>query len=216
MRFAGRISRKWAGLASMAGLLALFPVSGCTSNRPAPIRYAAAHPGSDGAEPAGCERFCSRPARPDHHPVRRHKRAGRAARTNPDSECVPTPGTLSGIQIWGDAVTWWAQAANRYVRSTRPAPGSVLAPARLERSSTRGHVSAVTEIVSSRILRVDHANWLEGGEISLNVPVIDVSDANDWSKVRVWHVPGGDWGGRTYEVEGFIHPDRVDGAAFGG
>ena len=77
-------------------------------------------------------------------------------------------------------------------------------------------LSAVREIVSSRLLRVDHANWLKGGEISLNVPVIDVSEANDWSKVRVWHVPGGYWGGRTYEVDGFIHPYRIDGASFGG
>jgi hypothetical protein len=34
--------------------------------------------------------------------------------------------------------------------------------------------------------------------------------------VRVWHVPGGYWGGRTYEVEGFIHPYRLDGGSFGG
>ena len=131
----------------------------------------------------------------------------------PYSECVPYARSLSGIQIWGDAVTWWTQAANTYVRSTRPAPGSVLV-LRGWNDDRRGHVSSVTEIVSSRILRVDHANWLKGGEISLNVPVIDVSDANDWSRVRVWHVPGGYWGGRTYEVDGFIHPYRLDGGSF--
>lgn len=42
------------------------------------------------------------------------------------SECVPCARNISGIAIWGDAVTWWAQAASRHVRSGRPAPGSVL------------------------------------------------------------------------------------------
>jgi hypothetical protein len=214
MRFAGRISRKWAGLASMAGLLALFPVSGCTSNRPAPIRYAATTPAATVLSLPAASDFFRAPLDLTTIPYDATN-APLVLRDQPYSECVPYARTLSGIQIWGDAVTWWAQAANRYVRSTRPAPGSVLV-LRGWNDSTRGHVSAVTEIVSSRILRVDHANWLKGGEISLNVPVIDVSDANDWSKVRVWHVPGGYWGGRTYEVEGFIHPYRVDGAAFGG
>jgi hypothetical protein len=36
--------------------------------------------------------------------------------------------------------------------------------------------------------------------------VLDVSPNNDWSQVRVWHIPGGHWGGRVYSVEGFIHP----------
>lgn len=129
----------------------------------------------------------------------------------PHLECVPYARSLSGIEIWGDAVTWWAQAASRYLRSSRPAPGSVLV-LRGYNDDTRGHVSYVREVVSQRLLRIDHANWLRGGEISLNVPVIDVSPANDWSQVRVWHIPGGYWGGRAYEAEGFIHPYRLDGA----
>ena len=129
------------------------------------------------------------------------------------SECVPYVRQVSGIQIWGDAVTWWAQAARLYLRSSRPAPGSVLV-LRGYNDATRGHVSYVREVVSSRLLRIDHANWLSGGEISMNVPVIDVSPQNDWSQVRVWHVPGGYWGGRAYQVEGFIHPYRLqDGPA---
>ncbi|RYY95351.1 MAG: hypothetical protein EON61_22060 [Alphaproteobacteria bacterium] len=77
----------------------------------------------------------------------------------------------------------------------------------------RGHVSVVKEIVDTRTIRVDHANWMRGGEISINVPVTDVSPDNDWSQVRIWHVPGGYWGGRTYQVQGFIHPYRLDGGA---
>lgn len=133
----------------------------------------------------------------------------------PYSECVPYARQLSGIQIWGDAVTWWGQAASTYVRSSRPAPGSVLV-LRGFNDQTRGHVSYVREVVSSRLLRVDHANWLKSGEISLNVPVIDISPGNDWSQVRIWHVPGDYWGGRAYDAEGFIHPYRIDGANFSG
>lgn len=33
---------------------------------------------------------------------------------------------------------------------------------------------------------------------------MDVSEAGDWSEVRVWNVPGRHWGGRTYRVQGFI------------
>ncbi len=33
---------------------------------------------------------------------------------------------------------------------------------------------------------------------------------NDWSQVRVWHIPGGYWGGRTYEARGFIHPYQLE------
>ena len=119
-------------------------------------------------------------------------------------QCVPFARQASGIQIFGDAHTWWAQAAGRYPRSSSPAPGSVLVM-RGYRNPGRGHVAVVTEIVSERVIRVDQANWLNGGEISVGVPVIDVSAENDWSAVRVWHIPGGHWGGRVYQVEGFIH-----------
>jgi hypothetical protein len=33
------------------------------------------------------------------------------------------------------------------------------------------------------------------------------------SKSFIWHIPGGDRGGRACEPEGFIHPDRRDGAS---
>jgi hypothetical protein len=130
----------------------------------------------------------------------------------PASECVPYARNLSGVQIWGDAVTWWAQADGRYARSGRPAEGSVLV-LRGWNDDKRGHVAVVKAILSQRVIRVDHANWLHGGEVSINVPVIDVSAANDWSEVRIWHVPGGYWGGRTYLAQGFIHPYQLNGAA---
>ena len=70
----------------------------------------------------------------------------------------------------------------------------------------RGHVAVVARIVSSRVILVNHANWLNHGEISLNVPVADVSPNNDWSQVRVWYIPNAQWGARVYQADGFIHP----------
>ncbi|MGE0594991.1 MAG: CHAP domain-containing protein [Hyphomonadaceae bacterium] len=120
-------------------------------------------------------------------------------------QCVPFARNASGIQIYGDANTWWGQAAGRYPRSSSPAPGSVFVM-RGYNDPSRGHVAVVTGIISERVIRVDQANWLNRGEITLNVPVLDVSPANDWSEVRVWHIPTNAWGARIYRAEGFIHP----------
>lgn len=122
----------------------------------------------------------------------------------PPQQCAPFARSASGVEIYGDASTWWAQAEGRYPRSSSPAPGSVLVM-RGYNDPTRGHVAVVSAIVSERVIRVDQANWLNQGETSLSVPVMDVSPDNDWSQVRVWYIPGSDWGARTYEAEGFIH-----------
>jgi len=121
------------------------------------------------------------------------------------SQCVPFARALSGVQIFGDAHTWWAQAAGRYPRSGLPAPGAVLV---LEGYNTpyRGHVAVVTAVVSGRELRVDQANWLNSQEVTVRVPVRDVSPNNDWSQIRMWHIPSNAWGARIYRAQGFIHP----------
>jgi hypothetical protein len=126
-------------------------------------------------------------------------------------QCVPFARRASGVEIYGDANTWWGQAAGRYPRSKSPAFGSVLVLHGYN-DAGRGHVAVVTNIESDRVIRVDHANWLNGGEISTGVPVLDVSPGNDWSEVRVWHIPGGHWGGRVYRAEGFIHSFRLQAA----
>ena len=128
-------------------------------------------------------------------------------------QCVPFARRASGIEIYGDAYTWWDQAAGRYPRSSSPAPGSVLAVHGYTNPGRRGHVAVVREIVSERVILVDHANWLNNGEISVNVPVMDVSPDNDWSEIRVWHIPGEHWGGRVYRAQGFIHPFVLHAAA---
>ena len=120
-------------------------------------------------------------------------------------QCVPYARDASGIQIYGNANTWWSQAEGRYPRSSSPAPGSVFVM-RGYRTTARGHVAVVTQVVSPRIIRVDQANWLNQGEVTVNVPVMDVSPNNDWSEVRVWYIPTQAWGARVYQAEGFIHP----------
>jgi hypothetical protein len=126
-------------------------------------------------------------------------------------QCVPFARNASGIEIYGDANTWWVRAEGRYPRSSHPAPGSVLVM-RGYNDPGRGHVAVVTQIDSSRLIRVDQANWLNNGEISVGVPVLDVSPNNDWSEVRVWYIPGGHWGGRVYQAQGFIHPFSLQAA----
>ena len=126
-------------------------------------------------------------------------------------QCVPFARQASGVEIFGDANTWWAQAAGRYPRSSRPAPGSVFVMHGYNNPG-RGHVAVVTRIDSSRLIRVDQANWLNNGEISVGVPIMDVSPNNDWSQIRVWHIPGGHWGGRVYTADGFIHPFSLTAA----
>lgn len=123
-------------------------------------------------------------------------------------ECVPYARARSGIQIRGDAWTWWDQAAGLYRRSRTPSIDSVIVFAR-EGGPAGGHVAVVRAIASSREIRVDHANWLGEGRIFLNDPVYDVSAANDWSQVRVWNADTGAWGGRSYPIAGFIGPGEA-------
>ncbi len=123
-------------------------------------------------------------------------------------QCVPYARQRSGVEIYGDAYTWWDQAHGRFARVSQPQPGAVLAMWGY-RTTTRGHVAYVTAVLDERMILVDHANWLNSGEISVNVPVIDVSPGNDWSQVRIWHIPGSHWGGRVYNVQGFILAEPV-------
>lgn len=118
-------------------------------------------------------------------------------------QCVPFARRESGVEIYGNANTWWAQAQGRYETAEAPTEGAVMVLNGYN-TNARGHVAVVKEQVSPRLVIVDHANWLNGGEITRDVPIMDVSEAGDWSEVRVWNVPGRHWGGRTYRVQGFI------------
>lgn len=118
-------------------------------------------------------------------------------------QCVPYARTHSGVGIWGDAYTWWDKARGRFARSSEPESGAVMVMKSFN-NAQRGHVAIVRRVVSDREIIVDHANWLNTGEVGLDNPVMDVSEDNDWSRVRVWYAPGNHYGGRVYEVQGFI------------
>ncbi len=124
--------------------------------------------------------------------------------------CVPFARSDSGISVAGNAWQWWGNAAGVYARGQVPEPGSVLA----FRSNPRmrlGHVAVVSRIINSREVEIDQANWsgtgMRGG-IAHNVPVVDVSEANDWSAVRVGLGRSDDFGS-VYPTYGFIY-DRPD------
>lgn len=129
------------------------------------------------------------------------------ARLTPSSpiQCVPYARDHSSVKIYGDAWTWWDQAAGKFPRKAAPELGSVMVLAGYA-GPRSGHVAVVRSVTSAREIRVDHANWLDDGAIYIDDPVADVSSANDWSEVRVWNVKTGAWGGRIYPVEGFIGP----------
>jgi len=154
----------------------------------------------------GCALFDDTPV------VRPHKFPGaypRVDTSGPPQQCVPYARSRSGIGIWGDAYTWWDQAAGRFGRSSRPRIGAVMVMVGYAGTDS-GHVAVVRRVLSTREIVVDHANWLNHGEISLDSPVLDVSDDNDWSLVRVWYTPNQQMGARTYPVAGFILPSRLE------
>lgn len=131
-------------------------------------------------------------------------------------QCVPYARDVSGIRIFGDAHTWWNQAAGRYERGSRPRVGAVMAM-RPHGNSTLGHVAAVSRVLDSRTVLVRHANWSAPGLIENDVKVVDVSDDNSWSAVRVWYGPGQRLGARNWPLFGFIYGSRSGrGTALGG
>ena len=117
--------------------------------------------------------------------------------------CVEYARLRSGLEIFGDAKTWWQHAEIIYARFTQPAAEAVMVFSGSARIA-RGHVAVVTRIVSPREIRVDQANWRNHGEIDHNTPVLDVSAQNDWSKVRVWDMGSNQFGSRVYAIKGFI------------
>jgi surface antigen len=126
----------------------------------------------------------------------------RVADVNPGLECVPYARALSGIQLAGDAWSWWRAAEGRYQRGTRPAVMAVLVFSRTQRLPD-GHLAVVTALRGPREIVIAHANWVPG-RILEDVAAIDVSTANDWTMVRVFNVETKTYG-RPYPTEGFIY-----------
>lgn len=124
--------------------------------------------------------------------------------------CVPYARQVSGIQVAGNAWQWWNNATGLYARGDRPEAGSVL-NFRANGRMQLGHVAVVSRVINAREVIVDHANWPNGGGrggVSHNVAVVDVSEANNWSAVRVELGNRGEFGS-VYPTYGFIY-DRPD------
>lgn len=124
----------------------------------------------------------------------------------PGITCAPFARELSGIALYGDAADWWPQARGRYRRGSEPELGGVLVFRRSGRLPS-GHVSVVSRILDSRRVLVTQANWVPG-ELDRDQLVVDVSEDNDWSLVRVWYPPVHKLGTHAYPTYGFIQPYR--------
>jgi surface antigen len=109
--------------------------------------------------------------------------------------------------VVGNAWQWWDKASGLYARGELPEVGSVL-NFRANGRMRLGHVAVVTQVVNPREVVVDHANWPSGGRrggtVSRNVAVVDVSEANNWSAVRVELGRDGTFGS-VYPTYGFIY-----------
>ncbi|WP_115365624.1 CHAP domain-containing protein [Alteripontixanthobacter maritimus] len=147
---------------------------------------------------------------------RRNAGAIRSGELPPYLQCVPYARQISGIRIFGDAHTWWSQAAGRFERGTRPRIGAVMA-FQPHRKMRLGHVAAVSRVIDSRTVLLKHSNWspINGrrGQIEDDVRAIDVSPNNDWSQVRVWYHPLQALGKTAWPVHGFIYNGNHKGGA---
>jgi surface antigen len=125
-------------------------------------------------------------------------------------QCVPFARLISGIQIFGDAHTWWRQAVGKYDTGFQPKTGAVLC-FKPQGKMRLGHVGVVSQVLTDRVIQLTHANWSRiggtRGQIERDVTVIDVSPAGDWSQVKVWYDPIRDLGTTSYPTYGFIYPD---------
>ncbi len=124
--------------------------------------------------------------------------------------CVPFARLESGISVGGSAWQWWGNAGGTYARGAAPEPGAVLA-FRANPRMRLGHVAVIARVINPREVLIDHANWpsavMRGG-VSQAIPVVDVSENNDWTAVRVGLGRTGEFGS-VYPTYGFIY-DRPD------
>jgi surface antigen len=123
-------------------------------------------------------------------------------------QCVPFARAASGIQIYGNAWTWWEQADGKYERTHKPKEGAVIVFEKTKRLPM-GHVAVVSRVVEKRVVMLTHANWSrqngERGHAEQDVTLFDVSRNNDWSDVKVWYKDVDGLGGGIYPVYGFIY-----------
>lgn len=175
-----------------------------TSGETPAIRTAAlATPAARPAVPA------TRPAAPAAAP-RQTNPAPRPTAAAPRAmlTCVPYARMVTGIDLRGNARDWWRNAANLYDRSQAPEVGAVLS-FRASGGMRSGHVAVVEQVLGPRHILIHHANWegpgIRKGTVTRGISVIDVSERNDWTAVRVQTGLTRGVYGRTFPTDGFIH-----------
>ncbi|WP_366857413.1 CHAP domain-containing protein [Novosphingobium sp.] len=122
-------------------------------------------------------------------------------------QCAPYAREVSGVALHGNAGTWWGQADGVYRRGHQPTPGAVLA-FKSTGAMRYGHVAVVSKVLDSRHVLLNHANWTGHGDIQRAALAVDVSEAGDWSAVRVWHSGTGSLGLRSNPTYGFIYDEH--------
>ena len=157
---------------------------------------------SDAAGVASVEQVSARAA-PSNARAMVKAAVAEATRNRPKGRlwCVPFARSVSGINIRGNAKTWWAAAKGQYARGHEPRIGAVMAFA-ASRAMPLGHVAVVSQVISDREILIDHANW-DRNRITTDHRVVDVSPKGDWSQVRVANKAGSL--GRVNPVNGFIY-----------
>jgi surface antigen len=153
-------------------------------------------------------------AKPTSHKTTRP--AAHASSATPYLQCVTFARNFTGMQIFGDAWTWWEKATGKYDEGQAPKPGAVLV-FKSQGKMKLGHVAVVSQIITDRYIQITHANWspVNGrrGRVEENVNVLDVSEKGDWSKVKVWYGPLNDLGTTIYTTYGFIYQSGQNAAA---
>ena len=214
VRGTGAKTLLFGSILTLCSSLAVHNATASVSNRSRPGSHTAFVPHAAAATHHGA--YAHHALAATHHKVRvaghgkiAPTRGRRVARGGGIS-CVPFARSDSGIALSGNAWQWWDHAAGVYARGQVPQPGSVLA-FRSNPHMRLGHVAVVSRVINAREVEIDHANWwgpgMQGG-IAHNVPVVDVSEANDWSAVRVGLGRSDDFGS-VYPTYGFIY-DRPD------
>lgn len=127
--------------------------------------------------------------------------AAKANRPKGHLWCVPFARSVSGVNIRGNAKTWWSKAKGVYERGHMPKVGAVMAFS-ASRSMPQGHVGVVSKVISDREVLLDQANW-ERNRVTQDQLAVDISPKNDWSMVRVANRAGSL--GRANPVSGFIY-----------
>ncbi|WP_338662674.1 CHAP domain-containing protein [Pararoseomonas sp. SCSIO 73927] len=207
-----------AAMIAVCGMM-LAPALSSTAEASAPQRGGAKHASARTAAPQASRAVVARHVRATGAKAA-SRQGGRSeaprayAASGGFISCVPYARMVTGMAVSGNGGTWWNNAAGSYARGQRPEAGSVLV-FRSSGGMRSGHVAVVERQVSAREITIHHANWegpgIRKGTVTRNISVVDVSDANDWTAVRVQ--VGHDSGsyGRTYPTYGFIF-NRPEGA----